>query len=351
MSSQTAPAPGSQPVDLRDSIRKVARGESLGREGARGAMSRILAGEATPAQIGALLMGISMRGNSPEEIAGFVEAMRAAAVRIEIEGDAMDLVGTGGDGACTINISTAAAIVTASCGVKVAKHGNRSITSRAGSADVLEALGIPIGLPPAEAKDSIERVGFGFLFAPNYHPAMRHAVAPRREMGIRTAFNILGPMTNPAGVRRQLLGVYEDGLRRLVAETLLALGSERVWVVYSPLAAGGGLDEIGIEGPTRVSAIEDGSIREMEIAPDDAGLPRRPADCLRGGEAAENARRILAVFDGARGGDRDAVVLNAAAALRIAGRTGDLRDGAAIAAEAIDSGGARRLVENLRRPR
>jgi anthranilate phosphoribosyltransferase len=338
--------------DLREAIRTVARGESLGRPGGREVMGKILAGEATPAQIGALLMGISVRGNSPEEIAGFVEAMRAAAVPIDLGlPGAIDLVGTGGDAAGTINISTAAALVTAACGARVAKHGNRSVTSRSGSADVLEALGIPIDLPPAEARAAIEAVGFAFLFAPLYHPAMKHAAAPRRELGIRTIFNILGPMTNPAGARRQLLGVYEDTLRPLVAEVLLSLGSERVWVVHSPLPGGGGLDEIGLAGPTRVSIVDGGKIREAEVVPEDAGLRTDPGASLRGGDPAENALRLLAVLSGERGPERDAVVLNAAAALVIEGKAGDLRAGAAAAAGAIDSGRARALVEQSRRPR
>ncbi len=335
--------------ELREAIRTVARGDGLGRAGARAVMGRILSGEAAPAQVGALLMGIHMRGLSPPEIAGFAEAMRAAALDPgPAPPGAIDVVGTGGDSSATINISTAAALVAAACGAKVAKHGNRAITSRSGSADVLEALGIPIDLPPPQVQEEVGRLGFGFFFAPKYHPAMRHAAGPRKELGIRTVFNILGPLTNPAGVRRQLLGVYEDGLRRVMAEVLLELGSERAWVVHSPLPGGGGLDEIGLHGPTRVSSIEGGAVREIEVSPADAGLPLRPEGSLAGGDAARNAERLSSVFAGEKGPQREAVVLNAAAVLLIAGLAGGLEEGAGAAARAIDDGRVRELVEKLR---
>jgi anthranilate phosphoribosyltransferase len=344
-----APEPS---LPMRMAIVALSTGEYLGRERARAVMETILAGSATPAQIGALLMGLRLRGESPEEIAGFVQAMRGASVKLELSrDDAVDLCGTGGDGAGTINISTGAALVAAAAGARVAKHGNRSASGRAGSADVLEAMGIPIDLPPERTRSAIEELGFGFLFAPSYHPAMRHAAAPRRELGVRTVFNVLGPLTNPAGVRRQLLGVYEDRLRRPVARALLALGSERVWVVHSPSPDGGGLDEIGLAGPTRVTALEGGALRELEIAPGDAGLECGRAADLTGGDASLNARRLEAVIAGERGACRDAVVLNAAAALVIAGRAGDLREAAAAAAEAIDGGRARSLLELLKRRR
>jgi anthranilate phosphoribosyltransferase len=339
-------APGDE---LREAIRTVARGEGLGRAAARAVMGRILAGEATPAQIGALLMGIHIMGPSPADLIGFAEAMRAAALDAgPAHPEAIDVVGTGGDSSSTINISTAAALVAAACGAKVAKHGNRSITSRCGSADVLEALGIPIDLPPAETRDRIDRLGFGFYFAPKYHPAMRHAAGPRKELGIRTVFNILGPLANPAGVRRLLVGVYEDGLRRLMAEALHELGSERVWVVHSPVPGGGGLDEIGVHSITRVSGLENGGLKEWEIDPPMAGLLLHPISALAGGDAAQNAARLLAVFGGEKGPQREAVVFNAAAALYIAGLAGDLQIGAQAAKEAIDGGRVRELVEKLR---
>ena len=337
---------------VRGALRTVsARGE-LTREAARSALGAVFGGAATPAQIGALLMGIQVRGISAAEVTGFAEAMREAAVPLAppVPG-AVDVCGTGGDSSGTINISTGAGLIAAACGLKIAKHGNRSITSRSGSADILEALGIPIELPPEEARAAIEDPGFAFLFAPKYHPAMRHVGPVRRELGIRTVFNILGPLTNPAGVKRQLLGIFDDGLRPLVARVLRDLGSERVWVVHCPLASGGGLDEIGLCGPTRVSALEDGEIREMEIAPEDADLAHHPLEALQGGDAAHNAVRILAALSGAQGADRDSIVLNAAAALLVGGLARDLREGAALAQEAIDSGRARRLVEELRRPR
>ena len=343
---RSPPSPG---ADLRDAIRALAAGDGLGREAARAVMGRILAGEATPAQIGALLMAVHLRGLSPAEIAGLAEAMRGAALEAgPCRPEAIDVVGTGGDSSSTINISTAAALVAAACGAKVAKHGNRSITSRCGSADVLEALGIPIDLPPAETRERIDRLGFGFYFAPKYHPAMRHAAGPRKELGIRTVFNILGPLSNPAGVRRQLVGVYEDGLRQVVAEVLCSLGSERAWVVHAPVPGGGGLDEIGLHGVTRVSVVEGGAVREQEVSPEDARLPVQGAAALAGGDAARNAALLLAVFGGEKGPHRDAVVLNAAAALCIADLAVDLEAGARAAEAAIDGGRVRALVTDLR---
>jgi anthranilate phosphoribosyltransferase len=337
---------------LRAALERVAAGEILTRLEARSAMEAILAGAATSAQIGGLAMGLRARGERAEEIAGFVEAMRGSCLRIELsEPGAVDLCGTGGDGAGTINISTGSSLLAAAAGARVAKHGNRSASSRSGSADVLEAMSIPIDLTPERARASIEELGFGFLFAPIYHPAMRHAAAPRRELGVRTVFNILGPLTNPAGVRRQLIGVYQDRLRRLVAETLLALGCERAWVVHSPSAEGRGLDELGLEGPTLVTSLEGGSLRELSVSPEEAGLARRPLADLKGGDAAHNANRLEAVLGGERGAVRDALVLNAAAGLLIAGRAGGLREGAALAAQAIDSGRARALLDALRRRR
>jgi len=337
---------------FRRALETLASGSRLGTDGARFAMEAILAGAATPAQIGAFLMAMRLQGETPDEIAGLVQAMRAASVRLDPPcDDAIDLCGTGGDGSGTINISTGAALVAAAAGARVAKHGNRSASSRSGSADALEAMGIPIDLPPERARAAIDELGFAFLFAPSYHPAMRHAAGPRKELGIRTVFNILGPLTNPAGVRRQLLGVYEDRLRPLMAGALGALGAERAWIVHSRRPDGGGLDEIGLSGPTWVTALDRGSLRDMEIVPEDAGLARAPAAGLLGGDPTQNARCLEGVLAGARGPERDAILLNAAAALVVAGRARDLKEGAQAAAGAIDSGRAKALVEDLRRRR
>ncbi len=335
--------------ELRQVLQKVARGERMGRSEARQVLGRILRGQATPAQIGALLMGMRIRGESFEEISGFAEAMRQHAVPVDPRPEAIDLCGTGGDSAGTFNISTAASLLTAACGVQVAKHGNRSISSQCGSADVLEALKISIDLPPEKTQAVLDKVGFGFFFAPLYHPAMKQVAAPRKELGIRTVFNILGPMTNPAGVKRQLLGVYDDGLRRVMAEVLLLLGSERVWVVHCPLPGGGGLDEIGLCGSTGVTALENGVVKEFEISPKDAGLVSRPGASLQGGDASKNANRLLDIFNGVLIPERDAVILNAAAALHIAGKAENLKRGAKMAADAIDSGRATSFIEELRR--
>ncbi len=348
-----AEVPAGRDAAVRAAIARAAAGERLTRGEAHAAMEAILAGSATGAQIAALAVALRIRGETAEEIAGFVEAMAAAAVRVNLsKPDAVDLCGTGGDGSGTINISTAAALVAAAAGARVAKHGNRSASSRCGSADVLERLGVPIELPPERAAASIEETGFGFLFAPLYHPAMRHAAGPRREIGVRTFFNLLGPLSSPAGVKRQLLGVCEDRLRPLLAAALVSLGCERAWVVHARRGDGGGLDEIGLEGPTRVTEVLNGSARELEVVPEDAGIARRDAPDLRGGGPEENARRIEAVLRGDKGDARDSIVLNAAAALAIASHGSDVRADlhgcAARAADAIDSGRAWRLVERLR---
>jgi anthranilate phosphoribosyltransferase len=356
MSAPSSPAPPPSPAGserLRAALARVLSNASLSRAEARGAMEAILAGEATPAQIGGLLAGLRLKGETADEIAGFVEAMRAAAVPVAPgRRDLIDLCGTGGDGAGTINISTAAALIAAAAGAGVAKHGNRSASSRCGSADVLESMGLRLDLTPQESAAQIDALGFAFLFAPSHHPAMRHAGGPRRELGTRTVFNILGPLSNPAGVRRQLIGVFDDGVRARMVEVLQALGSERVWVVHARVEAGGreqGLDEISICGPTRVTALDRGRIEDFEVVPEDAGLARAPLESLRGGDAAANARALEAVFAGERGPHRDAALLNAGAALVIAGLAAALREGVERAAAAVDAGKVRRLVEELRR--
>lgn len=338
---------------VRAAIASVLDGQSLDRDTARGVMETILAGEATPAQIGGLLVALRLKGETVEEIAGFVEAMRKAAVPVRSgRDDLIDLCGTGGDGAGTINISTAASIVVAAAGAGVAKHGNRSASSQCGSADVLEALGVPIDLTPERSAGLLDSVGFAFFFAPAHHPAMKYAGPPRRELGVRTVFNILGPLCNPAGVRRQLIGVFDDGVRGLLAEVLRTLGSERVWVVHGRIEEGtdrpGPLDEVSIAGGTRVTELNAGELTEFEVMPEDAGLPRSSLDDLRGGDASFNAARLTAIFSGEKGPSRDAVLLNAAAALVIAGLADSLRAGVERAAAAIDSGKATRLVEDLR---
>ncbi len=334
---------------VKQALARVIAGESLGRERARGAMESILTGEATPAQIGGLLVALRMRGETVDEIAGFVEAMRAAAVPVRPRrSDLVDLCGTGGDGSGTINISTAASIVVAASGVGVAKHGNRSASSQCGSADVLEALGVSIESTPERSAELLDSLGFAFLFAPIHHPAMRFAGPPRRELGVRTVFNILGPLCNPAGVRRQLIGVFDDSVRHDLADVLRALGSERVWIAHGRGgAAGSPLDELSIAGPTTVTELRDGSLRDFEITPEEAGLERSDLETLRGGDAAFNAERLRAILAGEKGPQRDAVLLNAAAGLVVAGVVESIRDGVESAAAAIDSGSAARLIEEL----
>ena len=331
---------------IEEVLAHLADRSSLQRDEARQVMSTLLRGEATPAQTGAFLMGLRAKGETEEEVAGLLEAMRAASVKIEPRREpVMDLCGTGGDGSGTFNISTAASLVVAAAGVAVAKHGNRSASSRCGSADVLEALGVPLDLPPDRARLSIEEHGFGFLFAPLYHPAMKHVAVTRRELRFRTIFNSLGPLASPAGVKRQLLGVFDDGSRPRMAGVLGLLGSERVWVVHGH----GGLDELSLSGPSQVTALEGGTVRELAVHPGDCGLPLSPIDALRGGDPAENAAIIRSLLAGERGPRRDAVVLNAAAALVVAGAARDLQEGAARAQASLDSSSALKTLEALRR--
>ncbi len=338
-------SPDRSPIE--EALRKLALGASLAREEARATMAALLSGAATQAEIGALLMGLRVRGETEEEVAGLVEAMRAAGVRLQPKRKPLvDLCGTGGDGSGTFNISTAACFVVAGAGVAVAKHGNRSASSRCGSADVLEALGVPVDLPPERAERSIEEVGFGFLFAPLYHPAVRHVAAARRELKIPTIFNVLGPLANPAGVTTQLIGVFDPRRSALLAEVLRALGSERVWVVHSS----DGLDELSPEAPTRVTALDRGEISEFEVRAEDFGLRSAPRSGLAGGTPAENARIIEAVLSGReKGAPRAAVLLNAAAGLIVAGAAGDPREACGRATESLDSGAALAALEAARR--
>jgi anthranilate phosphoribosyltransferase len=323
-------------------LAKVLRGDRLDEQEAGAVMAAIMDGEATPAQIGALLAALAVRGETEDEVVGFARVMRERAVPLRSEG-AVDTCGTGGDGAGTFNISTVASFVVAGCGVPVAKHGNRSASGSCGSADVLEALGVRLDPPVATVQRSLDEAGWAFLFAPGFHAATRHAVAPRKELGVRTCFNLLGPLTNPARPAGQVVGVPRPHLAAFLARCLQRLGIARAWVVH-----GAGLDELSLCGPTEVAAIEDGAVRTFRVVPEDAGLPRCAPEALQGGDAARNAAIAREVLAGRGGAARDVVVLNAAAALVVAGRARDLRQAAALAAEAIDSGRAAAVLEKAR---
>jgi anthranilate phosphoribosyltransferase len=322
---------------IQTAIARAVMREDLPRELARTTMEQILSGEATAAQIGALVAALRMKGETPIEIAGMAEALRHRVSPIVTRrSPLLDTCGTGGDYAGTFNISTTVAIVTASCGVAVAKHGNRAVSSRTGSADVLESLGVGIDLTPVAAGRSLDLLGITFLFAPNYHSALRHAAAPRREIGIRTVFNVLGPLTNPAGATRQLLGVFSDTLVRPVAEVLRELGSERAWVVHGR----DGLDELSVFEKNHVAELANGEIREFELDPASVGLACTDREDVAGGDAATNAEKIRRVLAGHRGSSRAIVTLNTGAALVVAGVAKDLAEGIARAEQSIDSGAA-----------
>jgi anthranilate phosphoribosyltransferase len=309
-------------------------------------MSTLLRGEVSAAQTGAFLMGLRSKGETEEEVVGLLEAMQEAGVKCEPHREpVMDLCGTGGDCSGTFNISTAASLVVAAAGVAVAKHGNRSASSRCGSADVLEALGVPLDLPPDRVCLSIEEHGFGFLFAPLYHPAMKHVAVARRELRFRTIFNSLGPLANPARVKRQLLGVFDGNVRARMAGVLRLLGSESVWVVHGH----GGLDELSLSGPSQVTVLAGAAVSELAVHPGDCGLPSSPVEALRGGDPSANAAIIRNLLSGERGPRRDAVVFNAAAALVVAGSARDLQEGAERAQASLDSGSALKTLDALRR--
>ncbi len=327
---------------MKPFLARVLRGERLTEDEAGAAMGVIMDGEATPAQIGALLGALAVRGETEDEVVGFARTMRARAVPL-VSQDTVDTCGTGGDGAGTFNISTVASLVVAACSVPVAKHGNRSASGSCGSADVLEALGIKIDAPLAGVQRCLDEVGWTFLFAPGFHAATRHAAGPRKELGVRTAFNLLGPLTNPAKPRAQVVGVPRPELTEFLARCLARLGTSRAWVVH-----GSGLDEISISGPTRVTEVVDGQVRTFTVRAADAGLDEAPLESLRGGDAAANAALAEEVLGGAPGPRRDVVLLNAAAALLVAGRVEDLRAGVAEAAQAIDSGRAATLLSRVR---
>ena len=325
-------------------IEKLGRRDDLTTDEAATVMAIIMRGEATPAQIAGLLIGLAMKGERPEELVGFARTMRAEAVQLALPaGEVFDTCGTGGDRSGTFNISTAAALVVAACGVRVAKHGNRSVSSLCGSADVLDALGVRVTAPPEVVERSLADAGIAFFFAPTFHPAMRHAAPARKELGVRTAFNLLGPLTNPARPSRQIVGVPRPELTELLARALLLLGSSRAWVVHGA----DGLDELSTTGHTKVSECRDGAVQTFYVHPSDYGLPKSSVDALKGGDAVENAQRIREVLDGTPGAARNVVLLNAGAALFVAGHTGSIQDGVMAAAAAIDSGRARQVLERL----
>ena len=329
--------------DFKPFIAKVATGASLSREEARDAFESMLSGEVTNAQAAAFLMALRVRGETTEEIAGAVTAMRARMLTVEAPADAIDIVGTGGDASGSYNVSTLASIIVAACGVPVAKHGNRAASSRSGAADVLTALGVKVGLEAAGTERCIAQAGVGFMFAPTHHASMRHVAPVRTELGTRTIFNLVGPLSNPAGVKQQLIGAFSETWLEPMVKVLQSLGSHTVWAVHGS----DGLDEITTTGPTAVVALEDGVIRRFTLDPREVGLRLAQPEELRGGDPAHNAAALRAVLDGARTPYRDIGVLNAAAALVVAGRVESLQDGVARAAQAIDTGAARAVLERL----
>ncbi len=333
---------------IREAIAKAASGKHLSEAEMIAAMSHIMEGKATPAQIGALLIALRMKGETVEEIAGAARVMRDKASEVPTlaraaGGVLVDIVGTGGDGAGTFNVSTTTAFVVAGCGLKVAKHGNRAISSSCGSADLIESLGVPLDLAPEEIGACVDRAGIGFLFAPRLHGAMRHALGPRREIGLRTVFNLLGPLTNPAGATVLLVGVYDARLVRPLAEVLGRLGAESAMVVHGE----GGLDEITVTGRTRIARLAQGRVSEFTITPEELGLRRAGLADIHGGDVETCRKQTLAVLSGEPGARRDMVLMNAAAALVAAGRADGFREGVALAAGAIDSGAAMARLEDL----
>ncbi len=329
---------------IQQAIQQLLDGRDLARADAREVMGEIMGGDATPAQIGGFLVALRAKGETADEIAGCAEAMREHVLPVRpTRDDVVDVVGTGGDGARTFNISTTAALVAASAGAGVAKHGNRAVSSVSGSADVLEALGFTLEQPPERIAESIDTLGFGFMFAPLHHPAMKHAAPVRRELGTRTVFNVLGPLTNPAGARAGVFGVYSPDLARTVADALSVLGTRRAFVVHGA----DGIDELSPAGPNLVLEIEDSEVREWVLDPLDLGLDPCEPEELVGGTPGENAQAAHEILAGAPGPRRDAVVLNAAGAIAAAGHAADLREGLELAAEAIDSGRAGERLDEL----
>ena len=329
--------------ELKGLIAKAATGATLSREEAARGFDTMMSGEATPSQMGALLMALRVRGETVDEITGAVIAMREKMLRVAAPPDAIDVVGTGGDASGSFNISTCAALIVAGAGVAVAKHGNRALSSRSGAADVLAALGVNIELTPQGVTRCIKEAGIGFMFAPAHHPAMKNVGPTRVELGTRTIFNLLGPLSNPAGVKRQMVGVFSRQWIEPLALVLKNLGSESVWVVHGS----DGLDEITTAGPTYVAALENGAVRTFEITPEELGLKRVKPEALRGGSAKENAQALLQVLKGKSGAFHDISILNAAAALMVAARAKDLKGALALAQASIDSGEAANRLQRL----
>jgi anthranilate phosphoribosyltransferase len=330
---------------MRRCLLKLVEGRNLSGGEAFDLMNLVMSGEATEAQIGGLLVALRAKGETVEEITGLARAMRGKALKVQVKSEEalLDTCGTGGDTLDTFNISSGAAVVAAAGGAKVAKHGNRSVSSKCGSADVFEALGVKLDPGPDKVASCIEEVGIGFLFAPLFHPAMKFAVKPRRELGMRTVFNLLGPLTNPAGAKTQLLGVFSKEWTEPLARVLSALGTERAWVVHSL----DGMDEISLCGPTQVSEANKGEVRTFLLNPEEVGFQRCAPTDLVGGDVRENADMLLNILGGEEGPRTDAVILNAAAALFIAGKAGSIQDGVALARNAISSGAARATLERL----
>src|SRR5262245_33749142 len=329
---------------MKATIEKLLRRENLTREEAIALMSAIVSGDVAPTQIAGVLIALRAKGETVEEITGFVSVLRDKAVRVSPARDALvDTCGTGGDGTHTFNLSTAAAIVAAGAGVGIAKHGNRALSSKCGSCDVLEAMGVRT-VPAERVADVIDNVGIGFMFAPAHHPALKHAADVRRELGVRTVFNLLGPMANPAFVKRQLIGVFDPVHTETVARVLGELGSEKVYVVHGS----DGSDEVTISGETRVTVLDEGRVETFTFEPESVGIKRSPARSLTGGTPEENAATIHAILEGAQGAKRDAVVLNAAFVIAVSGRAESVADGVQLAAAAIDDGRAKAVLEQLR---
>lgn len=328
---------------FKDFIARVAGGDALSFEEARQAFEIILSGSATPSQLGGFLMALRVRGETVSEVTGAVATMRAKMLPVDAPGDAIDIVGTGGDNSGSYNISTCTALVVAGCGVNVAKHGNRSLSSKSGSAEALSELGINIDIGPDKISDCIHKAGIGFMFAPLHHAAMKHVGPTRMELGTRTIFNLLGPLSSPAGVKRQMTGVFDRRWVEPVAEALKELGSEKAWIVHGS----DGMDEVTTTGPTFVCELAGGALRSFEITPEDAGLPMAAAEDLKGGTPAENAKALREVLSGAQNAYRDIVLFNSAASLMVADKVTTLKDGVAMAADSIDSGAASDRLEKL----
>ncbi len=322
--------------DLKAIIGKVATGAALSRDEAAAAFDRMMSGEATPSQMGALLMGLRVRGETVDEITGAVSAMRSKMLTVKAPADAVDIVGTGGDGSGSVNVSTCASFILAGTGVPVAKHGNRALSSKSGAADALAALGVNINITPDDVSRCIAEAGIGFMFAPTHHPAMKNVGPTRVELATRTIFNLLGPLSNPAGVKRQMVGVFSKHWVQPLAQVLKNLGAESVWVVHGS----DGLDEITLTGPTHVAALENGNIRTFDVTPEDAGLPRATAAELKGGDAQANANALRDVLEGKQNAYRNVALINAAAALVVAGKAIDIKEGVALGTKAMDTGAA-----------